>query len=133
MAMEFVVDSNPGDIDKLGLYDQTMLNIYKAISFRSEDHKCWVLFNKEQATGFALTNLTIDVDNSKCFYIYLAYIKPESRDGKLVKRCLEMLKDEAKKQGCKYVIFPTSRDPKIFKRFLGKTVTPYCTLLKEKI
>lgn len=133
MVMEFVVDSNAGDVDKVGFYDQTIENIHTAILCPTEDHKFWLLHNSNRCLGFALTNITTDVDNSKCFYIYLAYVKPEMRGHKYIKHCLNVLREEAKKQECKYIIFPTSRDPKVFKRFLGKNITNYCTLLKEKL
>lgn len=133
MVIEFIVDSHVDDIDKLGYYDQTIENIHQAILCPTDDHKFWVLHEQHKCLGFAATSITTDIDNSKCFYIYLAYVKPEVRGNKYIKHCLNILKEEAKKQGCKYMVFPTIHDPKVFKRFLGKNITNYCTLLKEKL
>lgn len=133
MVIEFIIDSKPGDIDKLGYYDQTLDNINRAVNGTSPDHQFWLLTEGTKCLGFMLTNITIDVDNSKCFYMYLGYAKPEIRHTKLVKHCINVLRDEAKKQDCKYVIYPTSRNPKVLDRFLGRCTTKYCTLLKEKL
>ena len=133
MVMEFVIDSNPGDIDKVGYYDQTVQNINKAMLDPTNTHQFWLLQASTKCLGFMLTNITTDVDNSKCFYMYLGYAKPEIRNTPLVKHCINVLREEAKKQNCKYVIYPTSHSPQVFDRFLGRTTTKYCTLLKEKL
>lgn len=133
MVLEFVVDSSPEDIDKVGYYDQTVENIHKAVLRNNPLHQFWLLTEGMKCLGFMLTNITEDVDNSKCFYMYAGYAKPEIRNTPLVRHCINVLRDEAKKQGCKYVIFPTSRNPQVFKRFLRTKITTYCTLLKEQI
>lgn len=133
MVIEFIVDSKITDIDKVGYYDQIIQNIDKAILDPSNTHQFWLLLEGTKSLGFALTNITIDVDNSKCFYIYLAYAKPEIRRKHMIKHCLSILREEAKKQDCKYIIVPTNRKSEVFKRFLGGNTTNYCTLLKEKL
>ena len=88
--------------------------------------------DEKKLLGFVLSNITVDVDNSPCFNIYLAYARKEGR-GKPVRECLRILREEARRVGCKYLIAPTTRNEEAMRRFLGRGATKYCTLLKEKL
>lgn len=131
MVLAFVVDSNPQGIDHIGLAQMTIENMTKSFNDVTYQHNLWILKNGDKTQGFALTNISKDIDNSKCFYIYAGYLDPIVRNTGIAKEGLRILKQFGRVMGCKYSVVVAGRNPKAYKRFLGKDTEEYCTLFKE--
>ncbi len=132
----FVEDSHAEEsgANKLGLYHQTIEGIAAATVFKmDQSRQFWVADEEGEVMAYALTHVSKDVDNSLCFWMTQAWVHPILRGSKQVKGWLQLLRAEAKKNLCKHIIIPSSRENRAYCRFLGKGWKPYVTLLKEDI
>ena len=130
----FIIDSHSAEcnLDQAGFYAQTLNVIAEAI-VNNGDRQFWMSAHDNEVINYALAHVSIDVDNNKCFWITQAYVNPKARGHKIVKIWRDKLIEEAKKQGCKHIIIPSSRGEKAYCRFLGEGWHKYVTLLKKDI
>lgn len=132
----FVEDSHADEsgADKRGLYQQTVENIAAATVFKIDNSRqFWLADEEGEVMAYALTHVSKDVDNSLCFWMTQAWVHPILRGSKQVKGWIQLFRAEAKKNLCKHIIIPSSRENRAYCRFLGKGWKPYVTLLKEDI
>jgi len=132
----FVNDSHAGQgVDKLGFFNQTIENIASIVLMETNDKAhFWMLSNEEgDVLAYALAHYSKDIDNSLCYWVTQAWVDKSLRRTPLVREMWEQLREEGKRNFCKHIVFPASRNPKAYLRFLGKNWHEYAVLLKEDI
>lgn len=131
-VQEFTKDSHCID-NKIGLANQTIENIARSVLTNCKDQFFWGVIDNNELTGYVLTHLSKDVDDSLCYYMTQAWLHPKYRHSLFAKNCLQKLREHAKDLGCKHIIIPSSRGTNGYLRWLGKQWHVYVTLLKEDI
>ena len=131
----FVKESNRDNtpLDNLGFYTQTLQLIAQAILSKNENSQFWIALHKHEVIAYSLCNVSLDVDNTLCYWITQTYVNPIARCHPIIKIWRQQLFDEAKRLGCKHIIIPSSRNTKAYQRWLGEGWHPYVTLIKKDI
>jgi GNAT superfamily N-acetyltransferase len=131
----FVTESNPDNTpcDEQGYYDQTLKSIAETILCGSEHHQFWLAEYDNEVLAYSICHVSLDVDNTYCYWITQTFVNPKVRRNKIIKIWRQQLYDEAKKLGCKHIIIPSSRNDKAYCRWLGEGWHRYVTLLKKDI
>jgi predicted N-acetyltransferase YhbS len=131
-VVSFVKDSRVENVDDKGFYQQT-LNVIADSIINNGTRQFWLATHESEVITYVLTHVSIDVDNTKCFWITQAWVNPKARGHKIIKIWRDKLFEEAKKLGCKHVLVPSSRGEKAYCRFLGEGWHKYVTLLKKDL
>ncbi len=131
-VQSFTNDSHCTD-NKIGLANQTLETIAQAIIFKSPSCFFWLDYDKLGVISYAITHISKDVDNSLCYSMTQAWVRPDYRHTRYAKDCLQKLRNHAGQSLCKHIIVVSSRGLKGYLRFLGKKWHLYCHLLKEDI
>lgn len=129
---QFIKDSRIEKVNEEGFYNQTLAVIVESIN-NPESRQFWLVIHDNKVLTYVLSHVSIDVDNSKCFWITQAWVSPEARGHKIIKIWRDKLYTEAKKLGCKHILVPSSRGEKAYCRFLGDGWHKYVTLLKKDL
>lgn len=113
---------------------QTVENIAASTIYkRDESQSFWIYEKDNKLLGFALTNIGKESDGELAFWITKAWADPSVRNTGIAKQAYKELKEEAKRNMCKYIIIPSSRKAKVYQRFLGQSLKQYIPLLKEDL
>lgn len=126
-------DTEESGADPVGLYNQTIENIFYYSQCPDESRQFWMSDEDGEVMSYAMCHISKDVDNKLCYWITQAWVHPVLRGSKQVKAWFEVFRQEAKKNLCSHIIVPSSRGVEAYCRFLGKGWRPYVTLLKEDL
>lgn len=130
----FIEDSKIQGVDKDGMFNQTIESIAHATMFATNDtNHFWLAHNGQDVLAYVLAHISKDIDNKLTYTISQGWVAPQLRGKKIVKLWWEKIRAEAKQRMCKHIMFPASRHPKAYLRFLGKGYHKYATLLKEDL
>lgn len=130
----FIEDSRVKDIDKVGMFNQTIESIAQATMFSANNAQhFWLADNGSEVLAYALAHISKDIDNKLTYTISQAWASPQLRGKKIIKVWWQKVRSEAKRNMCKHIMLPASRHVKPYLRFLGKDYHEYVTLLKEDL
>lgn len=132
---EFVKESNPDNtpLDEQGYYNQTIKSIAECVTLNTEEHQFWLAEYKNELLAYSICHVSLDVDNTLCYWITQTFLNPKVRRHKIIKIWRQQLYDEAQRLGCKHILIPSSRNNKAYCRWLGEGWHTYVTLLKKDI
>jgi hypothetical protein len=132
---KFVKESNPDNTpcNEDGYKAQTLLSIAQSILGNDQHHQFWLAEYHNEVLAYSLCHVSLDVDNTLCFWITQTFVNPKVRRHPIIKMWRQQLYDEALRLGCKHIIIPSSRNNDAYIRWLGKGWHPYVTLLKKDI
>lgn len=133
----FILDCRIKHTDPIGMFNQTIESIAQATIFATNDaHQYWMASKNGEVMSYALVHVSKDVDNQLTFTVSQAWVHPQYRGTNLAKSWWQQLRSEAKRCLCRHIIIPSSRNVKVYKRFLkrmGSNYQEYVTLIKEDI
>jgi hypothetical protein len=130
----FIKDSRVKNVDQVGMFNQTLESIAQATMFSSNNAQhFWLADNGSDVMAYAIAHITKDIDNRLTYIISQAWVAKELRGKKIVKIWFNQIQEEAKRNLCKHVMFPASRDVKAYLRYLGRDYHTYATLIKREI
>jgi hypothetical protein len=131
---QFIEDSRVENVDKIGMYNQTIESIAQATIFATNNvNQFWLADDGQDVLAYALAHVSKDIDNQLTYTISQAWVCPNLRTKKIVKVWFQQLQDEAARLMCKHIMLPASRHVKPYLRFLGKGYHVYATLIKKDL
>lgn len=129
----FIEQSNSGNVDKDGYYNQLVENIAAVVLFKTPGRYFWLAEEDGEVAAWALTHISKDVDNKLCYWQTDAWIHPKWRGKKLAKHWNLALEEDARANFCRHILIPSSRGDKAYCRFLGEGWHTYVVLLKKDL
>ena len=131
---QFIEDSRVENVDKIGMYNQTIESIAQATMFSMNNAQhFWLAHDGFEVKAYVLAHIGKDIDNRLTYTVSQAWAHPSLRRTPKIKEWWQLIRNEAKRNMCKHVLIPSSRHVKAYLRFLGKNYHEYVTLIKEDI
>lgn len=117
-----------------GLFNQIAQAIGASVIAKNPNIFFWLAQDDKGAiAAWALSHLSIDVDNSLCYWMTDAWVARPYRHSPYVKQWLNTLRQHGIDLKCKHILIPSSRNTKAYLRFLGRSWKTFVTVLKEDI
>jgi hypothetical protein len=119
--------------DNVGFVQQTLETIASATYLRVPGQDFWLAEAGGEVAGYLLARVVRDIDGSLCYWVSQAWCAPEFRRTPFVKESLANVRQKARENLCRYIVYVGSRNPKAYMRFLGQGTHLYSTLLKQDL
>jgi hypothetical protein len=121
------------DVEPFGFYNQTLQRIAAATFLKTPGVDFWMAHAYGEVIGYAIANITTDIDMRLCYWVSQSWVAPEWRQDPLVKQSWENVRLHAEYSLCSHLVVVSCRNSKAFCRWLGGNFEPYATLLKEEL
>ena len=132
-AIEKFIEEVDLDVNKAGLFNQTLEKFAKGLLFSDPTYDIWISEDQGDINGYVVVSICRDIDNTLCYWISQAWADKNMRANGFTKESWESLKKRANDLQCKHIVVVSSRNNEAFNRFLGGQFKEYATILTMDI
>jgi len=119
--------------ERNGFVVQTLERIAGATYMNRGDLDFWCTYDDGEITSYLLASIDKAIDNKLTYFIHQAWIDKKYRANGFSRECWARIKERAKNMLCSNLIIYSVRDNEAYRRFLGKELGHYSTMLRMKL